>query len=72
MILHECLAKKIVYTSKDPKVPKVIVLFQGQHSHPSWPEEKPTQEAKNDLTQCLAVFGILGATAGRLDNGMFS
>jgi hypothetical protein len=69
MIRHECPVKKIVYTSKNPEIRKVVVIFQGCHSHPPWPEEKLTQEAKDDLTQCINAFGILGATAARIDNG---
>ena len=69
MIRHECPVKKIVYTSKDPAKPKVVVIFEGRHSHPPWPEEKPTHEAKEDLRRCLKAFGITGATAGKLDNG---
>jgi hypothetical protein len=54
---------------KDPAKPKVVMIFKGQHSHPPWPEEKPTYEAKEDLRHCLEAFGITGATAGRVDNG---
>lgn len=61
--------KKIVYTSKDPQNPKVVVIFQGRHSHPPWPKEKPSAAAKDDLQRCLDAFGILGATTDRLDNG---
>jgi hypothetical protein len=45
------------------------VIFQGLHSHPPWPEEKPSTAAKDDLQRCLDAFGILGATADRIDNG---
>lgn len=70
MIDFNCDVKKIVYTSLDEKRPIVIVIFEGQHSHPPWPEEKSTQEAKVDLQKCLEAFGIYGATAEKLDNGM--
>lgn len=46
-------------------------MFEGQHNHPPWPEEKPTQEAKLDLQKCLDAFGIFGATAEKLDNGKY-
>lgn len=59
-------AKKIVYVSKNPKV---VVIFQGHHSHPPWPEKKPSWMAKDDLQKCLDALGILGATADRVDNG---
>ncbi|KAF8224794.1 hypothetical protein L208DRAFT_1409572, partial [Tricholoma matsutake] len=65
---HSCPAKKIVYTSKDPQNPKVVVIFQGRHLHPPWPEKKPSTAAKDDLQRCLDAFGILGVTADRLDN----
>jgi hypothetical protein len=58
-----------VYTSKDPLKPRVVVIFKGRHSHPPWPEEKPTREAMDDLNRCLEAFGILGATAAKVDNG---
>jgi hypothetical protein len=35
--------------SKDALKPKVVVIFKGHHSHPPWPEEKPTKEAMEDL-----------------------
>ena len=47
----------------------MIVMFEGQHTHPPWPEEKAVQEAKVDLQKCIEAFGIYGATAERLDNG---
>ncbi|KAF8224107.1 hypothetical protein L208DRAFT_1410771, partial [Tricholoma matsutake] len=68
LVHFECPAKKIVYTSKDPQNPKFVVIFQGRHLHPPWPEEKPSTAAKDDLQRCLDAFGILGATADRLDN----
>ncbi|KAF8229928.1 hypothetical protein L208DRAFT_1401356, partial [Tricholoma matsutake] len=68
LVHFECPAKKIVYTSKDPQNLKVVVIFQGHHSHPPWPEEKPLTATKDDLQRCLDAFGILGATADRLDN----
>ncbi|KAF8231855.1 hypothetical protein L208DRAFT_1398188, partial [Tricholoma matsutake] len=68
LVHFECPVKKIVYTSKDPQNPKVVVIFQGRHSHPPWPKEKPSAAAKNDLQRCLDAFGILGATTDRLDN----
>jgi hypothetical protein len=70
MVRFNCPAKKIVYTSKDPSTPKVVVIFESHHSHPPWPEEKPNQEAKEDLKRCLEAFGILGATAHQVDNGL--
>lgn len=69
LVAFKCPVKKIVYTSKDPQNLKVVVIFEGRHSHPPWPAEKPTQEAKDDLKKCLDVYGIIGATGGRLDNG---
>ena len=32
-------------------------MFEGRHSHPPWPAEKVTQEAKDDLQKCLDAFG---------------
>jgi hypothetical protein len=55
--------------SKDPRCPKLVVIFQGLHSHPPWPEEKPSTAAKDDLQRCLDAFRILGATTDRIDNG---
>lgn len=69
LVHRDCPVQKIVYTSKDCKKPYIVVIFQGHHSHPPWPEEKPTQEAKDDLKRCLDALGISGATADRLDNG---
>ena len=45
-------------------------MFEGRHNHPPWPAEKVTQEAKADLQKFLDAFGIYGATAEKLDNGM--
>ena len=67
----KCPAKKIVYTSKNPQNSKVVVIFQGRHSHPPWSKEKPSTNAKNDLQHCLDMFGILGATADRVDSGEY-
>ena len=72
MVDHECKVHKIVYTSTEADRPIVVVLFEGRHTHPPWPEEKPTQEAKADLQKCLDAFGIYGATAEKLDNGTMS
>ncbi|KAG6818394.1 hypothetical protein H0H93_005275 [Arthromyces matolae] len=63
-----CPVKKIVYTSKDPKVQKVVVIFEGRHTHPPWPKEKPSLDAKRDVAKCLDFLGALGATSMRLDN----
>ncbi|KAF8229096.1 hypothetical protein L208DRAFT_1288337, partial [Tricholoma matsutake] len=68
LVCHDCPVQKIVYTLKDCKKPYVVVIFKSRHLHPPWPEEKPTQEAKDDLKQCLDALGISGATADRLDN----
>jgi hypothetical protein len=62
----------MIYTSLDIKKPIVILMFEGRHNHPPWPAEKVTQEAKSDLQKCLDAFGIYGATAEKLDNGMNS
>jgi hypothetical protein len=70
MIDFNCDVKKIVYASLDEKRPIVVVIFEGRHTHPPWPEEKAVQEAKVDLQKCLEAFGIYGATAEKLDNGM--
>ncbi|KAJ7651799.1 hypothetical protein B0H17DRAFT_1215189 [Mycena rosella] len=67
MVHHPCLVKKIVYTSKDPNVKVLVVIFRGRHSHPPWPMEKPTQEAKDDLAKCLETMGPYGATGGKLN-----
>ena len=69
MIDFNCDVKKIVYTSLDEKRPIVVVIFEGRHTHPPWPEEKAVQESKVDLQKCLEAFGIYGATAEKLDNG---
>jgi hypothetical protein len=66
---HECPAKKIVYVSNDPTKLKALMIFQGRHTHPPWPEEKPTKKAKDDLQKCLDAYGVYGAMAGRVDNG---
>ena len=70
MVEHKCEAKKIIYTSLDIKKPIIILMFEGRHNHPPWPAEKVTQEAKADLQKCLDAFGIYGANAEKLDNGM--
>ena len=70
MVPFSCPVKKIVYTSKDPNVKKVVVIFRGQHSHPPWPEEKPNQDAKDDLKKCVDGLGILGVTGGQVENGL--
>jgi hypothetical protein len=70
MVDRKCEVKKIVYTSTDRNRPIIVVMFEGWHNHPPWPEEKPTQEAKSDLQKCLDAFGIFGATAEKLNNGM--
>lgn len=69
MVDRKCEVKKIVYTSTDRNRPIIVVMFEGRHNHPPWPEEKPTQEAKSDLQKCLDAFGIFGATAEKLNNG---
>jgi hypothetical protein len=61
-----CPAKKIVYTSNNKKHAKI---FQGRHLNPPWPEEKPSQQAKDDLQKRLNAAKLLGATADRVDNG---
>ncbi|KAF8224771.1 hypothetical protein L208DRAFT_1409539, partial [Tricholoma matsutake] len=68
LVYFKCPAKNIVYTSKDPQNSKVVVIFQGHHSHPPWPKKKPSTAAKDDLQRCLDAFGIFGVTADRLDN----
>ena len=70
MVERKCEAKKIIYTSLDIKKPIIVLMFEGRHNHPPWPAEKVTQEAKADLQKCLDAFGIYGATAEKLDNGM--
>jgi hypothetical protein len=60
-----------VYTSQDPNVRVAIVIFQGRHSHPPWPEEKPNHDAKADLAKCVEGFGVLDATGGRINNCEF-
>ena len=69
LVQRLCPAKKIVYTSNDKKQAKAVVIFQGRHSHPPWPEEKPSQHGKDDLQKCLDAAKLLGATADRIDNG---
>jgi hypothetical protein len=49
LVRRDCPVQKIVYTSKDRQAPYIVVIFQGHHSHPPWPAEKPTQAAKDDL-----------------------
>lgn len=68
MIPHACPVKKIVYTSQDPNVKSLVVIFRGYHSHPPWPAEKPTLEAKQDMEKCLSSMGTMGTTGGRLNN----
>ncbi|KAJ7261422.1 hypothetical protein C8J57DRAFT_1513953 [Mycena rebaudengoi] len=68
MILHRCTAQKIVYTSKDPNIPKCVVIFRGLHSHPPWPAEKPGHAAKEDVKRCMDAGGVLGETGGHLNN----
>jgi hypothetical protein len=70
MVERKCEAKKIIYTSLDIDKPIIVLMFEGRHNHPPWPAEKVTQEAKVDLQKCLEAFGIYGATADKLDNGM--
>jgi hypothetical protein len=72
MVEYKCEAKRIIYTSLDIKKPIIILIFEGRHNHPPWPAEKATQEAKEDLQKCLDAFGIYGATAEKLDNGVDS
>lgn len=69
IIPYPCPVQKTVYTPRDPTIKKLVVVFHGRHSHPPWPEEKPNQAAKDDVTKCLDVLGIFGATGGRVDNG---
>ena len=69
MVSFKCSVKKIVYTSLEPSRPIVVVMFRGKHSHPPWPEEKLNKDAKADLHKCIEAYGILGATAEKLDNG---
>lgn len=70
LVPHPCPVKKIVYTSQDVEVPAAVVIFQGRHSHPPWPEEKANHNAKVDLDNCLEQYGVLDATGGRINNGM--
>ena len=72
MIDRKCDVKKVVYTSVDRDRPFVVVMFEGRHNHPPWPEEKPTQEAKQDLQKCLEALGILGVTAEKLNSGTYN
>ncbi|KAJ6600216.1 hypothetical protein B0H10DRAFT_2441123 [Mycena sp. CBHHK59/15] len=68
MVPYPCAVKKIVYTSMDSSIKKVVVIFRGRHSHPPWPMEKPGITAKADLDKCLDGMGTLGTTGGRLNN----
>lgn len=72
MVVYKCEAKRKIYTSLDINKPIIILMFEGWHSHPPWPAEKVTQEAKDDLQKCLDSFGIYGATTEKLDNGVDS
>ncbi|KAJ7934915.1 hypothetical protein B0H13DRAFT_2477555 [Mycena leptocephala] len=67
MTRYACPVQKIVYTSKDPNVKMLVVIFRGRHSHPPWPMEKPGQEAKDDLAKCLNTIGSFGVTGGKLN-----
>ncbi len=69
MIDQQCSVCKCANTSLDKDRHIVIVLLEGRHSHPPWPEEKPTNEAKLDLLKCLDALGIYGITAEKLDCG---
>ncbi|KAJ7265127.1 hypothetical protein C8J57DRAFT_1470213 [Mycena rebaudengoi] len=68
MVEHSCPSQKIVYTSKDPAVPKCVVIFRNLHSHPPWPMEKPGHADKEDVKRCMDAGGILGETGGHLNN----
>ncbi|KAJ7643437.1 hypothetical protein DFH06DRAFT_1477189 [Mycena polygramma] len=68
MVPRPCKVVKIVYTSMDPDVKMLVVIFRGLHSHPPWPMEKPSLEAEEDLDKCLASMGTVGTTGGRLNN----
>lgn len=72
MIDYPCQVKKVVYTTLDRSRPIFVVMFEGQHTHPPWPTEKSTQDVKADIEKSLAAFGILGATAEKLDSGTSS
>ncbi|KAG6807418.1 hypothetical protein H0H92_007610, partial [Tricholoma furcatifolium] len=63
-----CPVRKIVYTSKNPAIPKVVVIFEGQHSHPPWPQEKVTLNGRKDLKKCMDMLGRLGVTGMTVDN----
>jgi hypothetical protein len=72
MVEYKCEAKRIIHTSLNINNPKIILMFEGRHNHPPWPAEKVTHDAKEDLQKCLDAFGIYGATAEKLDNGVDS
>ncbi|KAJ7245593.1 hypothetical protein C8J57DRAFT_1679695 [Mycena rebaudengoi] len=66
--LNSSAALNGVYTSKDPNIPKCVVIFRGLHSHPPWPAEKPGHAAKKDVKRCMNAGGVLGETGGHLNN----
>ncbi|KAJ7783940.1 hypothetical protein DFH07DRAFT_1055048 [Mycena maculata] len=68
MVSHTCPVKKIVYTSQNPDIKTMVVIFRGRHSHPPWPAEKPTLEARADVDKCLTSMGTVGTTGGKLNN----
>jgi hypothetical protein len=53
----------------DEERPIAIVIIQGRHSHPPWPLEKPTHDARADLAKCVEAYGAMDATGGRINNG---
>ncbi|KAJ7601552.1 hypothetical protein FB45DRAFT_1074470 [Roridomyces roridus] len=68
MVRHECPVRKIVYTSKDPKVSKCVVVIEGVHTHPPWPLHKAGLVAVNDAKESLAASGKMGITSGDLNS----
>lgn len=53
------LVKQSVYTSVDSNWPIVVDMFEGWNTHPPWPEERLTQDAKADSQKCLGTLLML-------------
>ena len=68
----KCTAHLTIYSPKVDGLLKAIILpSPGRpHKHPSFPQRKLTIEAQTKYTQAIHALGIVGATVGKVDNGM--
>jgi len=65
-------AKIIIYPPIDHAIRKAVVIPVAglPHNHPSFPNYKPTFQAKKRWAEAVHAAGIMGATVGKVENGV--